>query len=271
MPELPEVETTLRGVAPHLKGAWVKEVLVREHRLRWPVPEGLASTLAGMHFGSPWRRAKYLLFPMMEGPYLLVHLGMSGSLRLVDTGTEWRRHDHIDMALSSGMSLRYHDPRRFGCLLLVEDPEATPLIAGLGPEPFDPAFDASWLRTQAKGKIRSIKSLIMDGRIVVGVGNIYANEALFRAGIRPATSAGSLSARRCQRLVTAIREVLAAAIAEGGTTLRDFVGAEGQPGYFRQVLAVYERAGEPCRICGVSIQSGRILQRASYWCPRCQR
>lgn len=271
MPELPEVETTLRGVAPHVTGTCVNEVLVREHRLRWPVPDELSVTLSGLHFGSPWRRAKYLVFPMVEGPHLLAHLGMSGSLRLVKTGSEMRRHDHVDIALSSGMSLRFHDPRRFGCLLLVGDPEAAPLLAGLGPEPFDPAFDAPWLRAQAKGKTRSIKSLIMDGRVVVGVGNIYANEALFRAGIRPATPAGSLSARRCQSLVTTIREVLSAAIAEGGTTLRDFVGAQGQPGYFRQVLAVYERAGEPCRNCGASIRSERILQRATYWCPRCQR
>ncbi len=270
MPELPEVETTLRGIAPHVAGRSIEGVEIRESRLRWPIPEELPDALRGRLIGQPWRRAKYLLLPVEGSGTLIIHLGMSGSLRIVDQSLPPRKHDHVDLNLSSGKSLRFHDPRRFGCMLLSDHPESHSLIQSLGPEPFDPMFDGRYLRLLAGQRKTSIKSFVMDSHVVVGVGNIYASESLFRAGISPLRAAGRISLKRYERLAKAIQDVLAAAIQQGGTTLRDFVNAEGNPGYFRQTLNVYERAGEPCRACQTPIRMIRQAQRATYWCPTCQ-
>jgi formamidopyrimidine-DNA glycosylase len=270
MPELPEVETTRRGVAPHLIGRIVDELCVRESRLRWPVDPGIAAQVRGGCVTAVDRRGKYLLIRFDHGS-LLMHLGMSGSLRVIDDGSAPRRHDHLDIVLRDGPRLRFNDPRRFGSLHFSADPARHPLLAGLGPEPFDPAFSGAHLAAAARGRKAAIKTLIMNAAVVVGVGNIYANEALFGAGIHPARAAGRISIRRFDGLADSIRGVLAAAIECGGTTLRDFVGGDGKPGYFRQSLAVYERAGEPCRRCNTPITRRVLGQRATYYCPRCQR
>jgi formamidopyrimidine-DNA glycosylase len=271
VPELPEVETTRRGIAPYVRGRNVAQVLVRESRLRWPVPADLPERLAGCRIDDIGRRGKYLLFHTARGTAIL-HLGMSGSLRVVDPATPPRKHDHLDLILDSGLSLRFHDPRRFGCLLWTDaPPEAHPLLAGLGPEPLEEGFDGSHLHALSRGRSAPVKTFIMDSHVVVGVGNIYANESLHRAGIAPTRAAGRISLARYERLAEAIRGVLTASIEQGGTTLRDFVNEAGNPGYFRQTLQVYERADAPCRQCGTTIALARLGQRATYWCPRCQR
>ncbi|WP_045223797.1 bifunctional DNA-formamidopyrimidine glycosylase/DNA-(apurinic or apyrimidinic site) lyase [Methyloterricola oryzae] len=271
MPELPEVETTRRGIEPHVAGRIIQRVEVRDGRLRWPVPPDLSAKLEGRPIGGVGRRGKYLLFDAGAGT-LLAHLGMSGSLRITDPAVPPRKHDHVDFLLEGGACLRYHDPRRFGCLLWVEgDAAAHPLLAELGVEPFSPEFGGAYLHRRARGRAAAVKAFIMDSHLVVGVGNIYASEALFMAGIHPGREAGSISARRYGRLAQAIVEVLQAAIAQGGTTLRDFVNEAGRPGYFQQTLNVYGREGEPCKACGTTIRSERIGQRASCYCPRCQR
>lgn len=270
MPELPEVETTLRGIAPHVSHARIQRVIVREARLRWPIPEDLAQKLEGSAIGVPWRRGKYLLLPIGGEGALILHLGMSGSLRVVDPELGPRKHDHVDFVLENGRALRFHDPRRFGCILFTKSPDQHPLLRDLGPEPFDSAFDGRYLHQKARGRKTSVKAFIMDSHTVVGVGNIYASESLFGAGISPTRAAGNISLARYERLAQTIRMVLAASIAQGGTTLRDFVNATGNPGYFRQTLNVYEREGEPCRVCETSIRTARQVQRATYWCPRCQ-
>lgn len=271
MPELPEVETTRRGIAPHLAGHAVTDVIVRHPQLRWPVPRGLAGKLRGRTISAVERRAKYLLLRFDHGT-LILHLGMSGSLRLVDAGTPAGKHEHFDLVLDSGRALRLTDPRRFGAVLWTrDDPIQHELLRDLGPEPLGDDFDTEYLYLVTRKRKTAIKLFIMDSKIVVGVGNIYASESLFRAGIHPSRAAGSLSRERCARLVTAIREVLNAAIKQGGTTLRDFTGGDGKPGYFAQELRVYGRAGEPCTNCGTSIKSSRHGQRATYYCPRCQR
>jgi len=272
MPELPEVETTRRGIAPHLEGRTIREVIVREGRLRQPVSPSLAE-LAGARFGSPRRRAKYLILPLGRRGHLLVHLGMSGSLRLADPADDFRRHDHLALTLSGGRQLRYHDPRRFGIVLHLPegDPLAHPLLASLGPEPFDDGFDVDALRRGCAQRRVAIKQVLMDPKVVVGVGNIYASESLFRAGIRPLTGARRLSRPRLARLVESVREVLGESIEQGGTTLRDFLQSNGEPGYFRQRLFVYERGGEPCRRCATPIRHAVTGQRSTYWCPQCQR
>lgn len=272
MPELPEVETTRRGILPHVAGARVEQVVVRESRLRWPVPAGLSDVLSGQRIRTVDRRAKYLLFRTDAGS-LLLHLGMSGSLQVVPAPVPPpQRHDHVDLLLENGACLRYTDPRRFGSLHWLA-PDAPPhrLLAHLGPEPLDPAFSGDLLFQRSRGRRSSVKSFVMDGRIVVGVGNIYASEALFLAGISPVRAAGRVGLARYCRLALAIRQVLEAAIAAGGTTLRDFVGVGGQPGYFRQQLRVYGRAGEPCLVCGTPVCQRLIAQRATYHCPACQR
>ncbi|MGH8150927.1 MAG: bifunctional DNA-formamidopyrimidine glycosylase/DNA-(apurinic or apyrimidinic site) lyase, partial [Steroidobacteraceae bacterium] len=247
MPELPEVETTRRGVEPHVVGRTVVALDVYEPRLRWPVPESLPGQLAGQSVRSAGRRAKYLLLELTQGT-LLWHLGMSGSLRVLPAGTPRREHDHLDLVLDSGYLLRFNDPRRFGSLHYTTGaPCDHPLLAHLGPEPFSPGFDAGYLWRITRRRRVAIKQLLMNSHLVVGVGNIYANEALFRAGVRPRRAARRLSHAEIERLVRAIRRVLALAIRDGGTTLRDSVGADGSPGYFRQRLYVYERAGKPCR------------------------
>ena len=271
MPELPEVETTRRGLQPHVVGQCVRVVAVRDFRLRWPVPATLESELPGQTVSGIDRRAKYLLFGFSRGR-LLVHLGMSGSLRFHPGDAPVAgRHDHLDLVFAGGGRLRYTDPRRFGCVLWLPEEESHPLLEGLGPEPLGPGFTTAYLQACCNGRKASIKSLVMNARIVVGVGNIYANEALFMAGIAPDRAAGTLGRVRLQRLVVAIREVLAAAIAAGGTTLRDFVGGDGRPGYFEQTLSVYGRAGEPCVRCGSPVRLSRQGNRATYHCGRCQR
>jgi len=270
MPELPEVETTRRGVEPHCLGRAVKRVIVRERRLRWPVPDQLALALTGQTIKAVERRAKYLLFRTEAGT-LLVHLGMSGSLRIVAPDVPPGRHDHIDILLEGGVCLRYHDPRRFGCLLWSAPGVIHPLLFGLGPEPLSAEFDGQLLYQLSRGRKGAIKNFIMDGKVVVGVGNIYANEALFLSGIRPDRAAGRISLARYQRLADIIKQVLTSSIEQGGTTLRDFVGGDGRPGYFAQQLLVYGRAGQPCRSCYTPLRDLRLGQRSSVYCVTCQR
>ena len=271
MPELPEVETTRRGLEPHLLGRRVRELVLRDPRLRWPVPADLPARLAGREVRSLARRAKYLLLET-DGPGLLLHLGMSGSLRRCDPDTPLRPHDHLILRLDDGFEIRLHDPRRFGCCLPLPEPPAThPLLAALGPEPLDEGFGGDHLFRLSRGRRAPVKAFVMDQQVVVGVGNIYASEALFLAGIRPGRAAGRVSRAEYRALADHIRAVLTEAITEGGTTLRDFVREDGSHGYFRQRLRVYGREGEPCLACGTPIRSRRISNRASAYCPRCQR
>lgn len=271
MPELPEVETTRLGIAPYSNGQRVTEVLIRERRLRWPIPLELESSFSGQVINEVQRRGKYLLFRTAEGT-LLLHLGMSGSLRVLQQKTPVRKHDHVDIWLANGYCLRFTDPRRFGALLWTSNsPEQHPLLRTLGPEPLENDLTAEYLYKLAGKRKIPVKVFIMDSRIVVGVGNIYANEALYLAGIHPLRAVGRISLHRYGCLVATIRQVLGMAIAQGGTTLRDFVSSEGKPGYFQQCLRVYGRNLQPCQRCGQLIQSRRIGQRSTYYCPRCQR
>lgn len=271
VPELPEVETTRRGIAGRLTGATVSTVIVRNPKLRWPVPDNLTELLAGQPLQEIHRRAKYLLFRFDHGT-LIVHLGMSGSLRVLNTNPPAEKHEHIDLVFTDGQRLRYRDPRRFGAFLWTADlPEKHPLLCRLAPEPLSGEFDADYLARALAGKRIAIKPAIMDQHLVVGVGNIYASEALFRAGIAPQRPANRLSEEDALRLVNAIRAVLNEAIAAGGSTLRDYVDSDGQAGYFTVNSFVYGRAGQPCRVCGTFIQTVRQGQRASFWCPHCQQ
>ena len=271
MPELPEVETTRRGIEPWLVGRRVERLVVRQWRLRWRVPAALPATLRGSRIRAVGRRAKYLLVETDAGT-MIWHLGMSGSLRVMPADAPPLAHDHVDLVLDSGQCLRFNDPRRFGCLLFTKaEPARHKLLAGLAAEPLSPEFDADALWKLARGRTASIKSFIMDARAVVGVGNIYASEALFRAGIRPGTAAGRVSRARMAALVASIRDVLSDAITAGGTTLRDYVDPAGAPGYFGQKLFVYERRGKPCRRCRTPIRQYTQGSRSTYWCPRCQR
>ena len=270
MPELPEVETTRQGISPHVLGRTVVAAVVRESRLRWPVRPDLEARLAGRTVADVTRRGKYLLLHFDPGT-LILHLGMSGSLRVVADRTAPQRHDHVDLVLDDGYRLRLRDPRRFGSVHWVEgNPLQHPLLASLGPEPLGAAFNGQWLYARSRGRRVAVKSYLMDGRIVVGVGNIYANEALFLAGILPLRPAGRISLARYGRLAEAVKEVLQEAISQGGTTLRDFVGSDGSPGYFSQRLRVYGREAMPCEVCGHLLRQRLIGQRSSYFCPRCQ-
>jgi len=270
MPELPEVETTLRGIAPHMEGQVIAEVAVRNASLRWPVPAAVAHA-EGQKVVACRRRAKYLLVELERGG-LLMHLGMSGSLRVCNADDTPRTHDHVDLVLDSGRCIRFNDPRRFGALLWWDrDPEAHALLRDLGPEPLSDAFSGEHLWRLSRGRRGAVKNFIMDGHVVVGVGNIYASEALFMSGIHPARAAGRVSRARYEALAAAIRDVLAHAIRRGGTTLRDFVDPDSNPGYFAQELLVYEREGNPCLQCGAAIRRRVIGQRSSYFCPKCQR
>lgn len=270
MPELPEVETTLRGIAPHLQGAQVKDVVVRHAQLRWPIPAALPFLLRGRVVLDLQRRAKYLLLAFEHGT-LILHLGMSGSLRILPHGTPPEKHDHFDLVLNNGKLMRLRDPRRFGAVLWHAGTIAEhPLLATLGPEPLGDAFDANYLYRATRSRSVAIKLALMDNHLVVGVGNIYANEALFRAGIRPQRSAKRLSHARCAVLVQTVQEVLRAAIEKGGSSLRDFIHSDGSSGYFQQQYFVYGRAGEPCRRCATPIRRIVQGQRASFYCPRCQ-
>jgi len=270
MPELPEVETTLRGLQPHVLRRRILDVTVRRRDMRQPVSSDLGE-ITGCEVRSLSRRSKYLLLGLSDASILLIHLGMSGSLRMVVPASEWRKHDHVAIDFDGGLQMRYHDPRRFGLMLRIQgNPNEHDLLRELGPEPLGDDFTGETLKRACRSRSTTIKQLIMDGHIVVGVGNIYASEALFRAGIRPRTAAGRISGTRLCGLAQAIRETLAEAISQGGTTLRDFLHSTGEPGYFRQRLMVYERAGQPCRACGTSIRHAVVGQRATYWCPRCQ-
>lgn len=270
MPELPEVETTLRGIAPALKGHRIIRLEVRNPHLRWAVPVDLPARVDGLRVTALQRRAKYILIRLERGS-LIWHLGMSGSMRLVKAGTPSQKHDHIDLHLDSDVILRYNDPRRFGCLLWGgEDALAHPLLNSLGPEPLHDAFDAGYLYQLSRGRKLTVKQFIMDQKTVVGVGNIYASEALFLAGISPSRQAARISKQRYQSLVVHIKAVLNAAIEQGGTSLRDFTQVDGRPGYFEQRLNVYGRAGKACVGCGSAVRSRKIGQRASYYCTVCQ-
>lgn len=270
MPELPEVETTRRGIAPYLEGQRVSRVIVRDRRLRWPIPEDLDVRLSGQRFVKVERRAKYLLLEAEAGT-LICHLGMSGSLRLVQSGLAPAKHEHVDIELESGLALRYTDPRRFGALLWSQAPLEHELLRHLGPEPLTEDFEGERLYQLSRGRSMAVKPFIMDNAVVVGVGNIYASEALFAAGIDPRREAGTISRARYVRLAEEIKRILGMAIERGGTTLRDFVGGDGQPGYFQQELFVYGRGGEFCKVCGSTLRDVRLGQRASVYCPRCQR
>lgn len=270
MPELPEVETTRRGIEPHILGKIIQQIDVRQPRLRWPVPKQLARYLKGQQIERVARRGKYLLLGVDRGT-LIIHLGMSGSLRILNQATPPGPHDHVDLLFSNNTVLRYTDPRRFGAWLWTADPvEQHPLLMKLGPEPLSGDFSADYLHSCSRHRKQVVKTLIMNSHIVVGIGNIYANEALFRAGIHPCRAAGRISQQRYALLVDSIKKVLRAAIEQGGTTLRDFVGGEGKPGYFQQQLQVYGRAGKPCHKCGTPVKEKRLGQRSTFYCSRCQ-
>ena len=271
MPELPEVETTRRGISPHIVNKPISAVLIRQHRLRWPVLTSLDNELVGGRITRVERRAKYLLFYLDHGCVIL-HLGMSGSLRVLAAPTPADKHDHLDIIFHDDTCLRFRDPRRFGSVHWTRaDPLEHPLLRDLGPEPLGEDLTARYLYDLSRDRTQSIKAFIMDSRTVVGVGNIYASEALFQSGIHPLRKAGNISMERYAELAGSIRGVLDAALAKGGTTLRDFVGGDGAPGYFRLDLAVYDRAGEPCRNCRGRIRQIRQGQRSTYYCPQCQR
>ena len=281
MPELPEVETTRAGLAPHLVGRRVMAAGLRRADLRWPIAPEIQALLPGQRILAVRRRAMYLLLDTVVGSALL-HLGMSGSLRVVSAQTPARAHDHVDLLLDAepgdaARVLRFNDPRRFGCLLWQAPGQTHPLLATLGPEPLQaddcagPRFDGDYLFSRSRGRSAPVKNFLMDQRIVVGVGNIYAAEALFAAGIAPQRAAGEVSRARYARLADAVTAILGHAIARGGTTLRDFISPDGAPGYFEQELSAYGRGGEPCRQCGRPLRQALIGQRASVWCGRCQR
>lgn len=269
MPELPEVETSRRGIAPWMEGQKIRSVIVRDRRLRWPVPPGMEARLAGETIQALHRRGKYLLFETSSGTAML-HLGMSGSVRIIDADEPAAKHDHIDICLESGKAMRFRDPRRFGSFLWTENAHEHPLLKNLGPEPLGQAFDGDYLWQTARGRRVPIKQFIMNSTVVVGVGNIYASESLFAAGINPKRRAGFISRPRMQRLVDSIKSILERAIAAGGTTLRDFHGSDGEPGYFQVVLNVYGRAGEPCYNCKAPLTVVVLGQRSTFYCKTCQ-
>ena len=270
MPELPEVETSRRGIAPWVENQEVSEVVVRERRLRWPVPTDIDRQLPGQQIRAVRRRAKYLLFDTAIGSAML-HLGMSGSVRIIDAEEPAAKHDHVDIRFSSGKALRFRDPRRFGCLLWTTNPAEHDLLRDLGPEPLSDAFDGDYLWSRSRGRRVTIKQFIMNANVVVGVGNIYASESLFLAGIHPKRAAGRISPARMSKLAETIKSILARAIEAGGTTLRDFYGGDGEPGYFSQQLDAYGREGLPCSTCKTPIRAVVLGQRSTFYCPRCQR
>ena len=274
MPELPEVETTRRGLAPHVVGRRITGVVLRRPDLRWPIPPEIAELLPGQRVEAVRRRAKYLLLDTQAGSALL-HLGMSGSLRVLAPDTPVRAHDHADLLLDGASGgarvLRFNDPRRFGCLLWQPPGTLHPLLSALGPEPLSDAFDGAYLSRMGRGRKAPVKAFLMDQRVVVGVGNIYAAEALFMAGISPLRAAGRVSPQRYVALADAVKTILANAIERGGTTLRDFIAPDGAPGYFEQELLAYGRGGEPCVRCGRPLKQASIGQRATAWCAHCQR
>jgi formamidopyrimidine-DNA glycosylase len=270
MPELPEVESTRRGIEREAAGRRIRALQVHDYRLRWPIDRQMPALVAGQRIVAVERRAKYLLLRLERGT-LILHLGMSGSLGVVPADTARLKHDHFDLLLDSGRSIRFNDPRRFGSLHYTgEDPAQHKLLRSLAPEPLEASFDADYLYRITRKRRAAIKQVLMNGRLVTGVGNIYASEALFRARISPRRAARRLSRADCVRLVRAVRAALNAAIRAGGTTLRDYVGTDGSPGYFRQRLNVYERDGRPCRLCATAVRRIRQGQRSTYFCPACQ-
>ncbi len=270
MPELPEVETTCRGIRPHVEGKSIKKVTVRQDQLRWPVSPEIKTRLPGKNILTVSRRGKYVLLNLGQG-YVIIHLGMSGSLRIAKTSDAIKKHDHVDIVLKNGDILRYHDPRRFGCILWAGmQPYKHVLLEKLGPEPLSDDFDSDHLFSLSRKRSAAIKNFIMDSHVVVGVGNIYANEALFAAGIRPRRQAGKVSKASYIKLAAAIKEILSEAIQQGGTTLRDFVGGDGKPGYFKQSLSVYGRGSEKCLNCQTGLKEIRLGQRSTVYCPNCQ-
>ena len=271
MPELPEVETTRRGLEPLLVGRRIRSAVVRDRRMRLPVTRGLPAQVAGKTIRAVARRGKYLLVDCGAGT-LIVHLGMSGRLWVVRDGAAPAKHDHFDLVMDDGTVVRLRDPRRFGLVLWqAGDALSHPLLNGIGPEPLSTGFSGAVLHAATRGRSAPIKHLLMDGRVVAGVGNIYANEALFRAGIRPGAAAGRLSRSRCDLLAEQVRETLEAAIVAGGSSLRDYVRSDGLAGNYQSQFLVYDRAGEPCRKCGTKIRGIRQGQRSTYYCPRCQQ
>jgi formamidopyrimidine-DNA glycosylase len=271
MPELPEVETSRRGIAPHLKGFRISTFEVRNSSLRWPVPVDDLQALAGETINEIERRGKYIKL-ICDSGYLLIHLGMSGSLRILLQPEPPKKHDHIDLVMENGTILRFNDPRRFGCWLFQSGKmQDHPLLVSLGPEPLQNEFNGEYLYTQSRKKTQPIKTFIMDSHVVVGVGNIYASEALFMAGIHPGRAAGKISRARYELLVEAIKSILAAAIKQGGTTLRNFINSEGKPGYFKQQLMVYGRKGESCQQCASLIKIAKHAQRSTFYCAECQK
>lgn len=270
MPELPEVETSRRGIAPWIEDQTVTELIIRERRLRWPIPASLEKNLSDQKIHTVRRRAKYLLFDTNQGSAIL-HLGMSGSVRIIDSLEPAAKHDHVDIRFDNGKALRFRDPRRFGSLLWALNAEEHALLRDLGPEPLSADFDAHYLWNKSRGRRVTIKQFIMNASVVVGVGNIYASEALFGAGIHPKRAAGRVSAERLATLVTSIQSVLERAIKAGGTTLQDFYGGDGEPGYFKQQLNVYGRDALPCRMCKTEIRAIVLGQRSTFYCHHCQR
>ncbi len=275
MPELPEVETSRRGIEPHILGKKIKDVVIREHRLRWPIPKSLPDKLRQMKLTQVDRRGKYLLLRFGNNAKtgtVIIHLGMSGSLRICPLSTPAEKHDHIDFVFGNNKILRLKDPRKFGCVLWTSKPaEQHKLLNKLGPEPLDEVFSSDYLYKKSRKRTCSIKNFIMNSHTVVGVGNIYASESLFIAGINPKRKAGSLSRTRTEKLVAAIKQILLDAIDQGGTTLRDFTREDGQPGYFAQKLFVYGRAGKACAKCGSVIKQFTQQQRSTFYCTTCQK
>lgn len=271
MPELPEVETTRIGIAPYILGETVDEIIIRNHQLRWPVNKRLVAELPGQEIRQVKRRGKYLLLITAQSS-LIIHLGMSGNLRILLKSKPAEKHDHIDVHFQSGVVLRFNDPRRFGCFIHTKrDPYQHKLLCALGPEPLSDEFNSDYLFEKSRNRSQLIKTFIMDSKVVVGVGNIYANESLFSAGIHPKRRANNISQHRYEQLIVAIKDVLQQAIQKGGTTLRDFINSEGKPGYFRNELNVYDRADEDCVNCQRPIKHIRIAQRSSFYCSQCQR
>ncbi len=269
MPELPEVETTRRGIEPHVQGRTITKIVLRRPDLRWPIPEAIRTELLGARVDAVERRAKYLLLHTSRGT-AIVHLGMSGMLRVLPRGTPAATHDHVDLELDSGQLLRLTDPRRFGCLLWQPLGTTHELLRDLGPEPLSDSFDGSLLYARSRKRSAAVKVMLMDQATVVGVGNIYACESLYAAGIRPTRAAGSISRPRYDRLAAEVKRILAHAIQRGGTTLRDFLAPDGAPGYFEQELQVYGREGEPCKTCGSLVRAKLVGQRNTFYCSRCQ-
>ena len=271
MPELPEVETTRRGIEPHIENNKVSKVILRRKTLRWPITPALSKDLPGETIKSVSRRGKYLLLATKKG-CVLIHLGMSGSLRIVDTNRAAAKHDHVDIVFANNKVLRYTDPRRFGCILWdTESIESHPLLISLGPEPLSEEFHTDYLFQKSRTRTVAVKTFIMDSKVVVGVGNIYANESLFLAGINPKRNAGKISKPRYEKLVECIQQVLQQAIDVGGTSLKDFTGSDGEPGYFAQSLHVYGRKGEPCYVCEGTLKEIRQGQRSTVYCSQCQK